>query len=128
MGDCYAAAGRTLMDRWMAGEADELIVVHGQPTLQVAPFCQYGHAWLEQPQTVGEVDGEVLTLVICTDAETGVSLPRELYYALGKIDPAQCFRYDWPSLRRWIQETGHWGPWEGPEACGPVPGIGEEEK
>jgi len=122
-GDCYAAAGRALMDAALGGLDGSLVVVHGRPTLQVPPFVPYGHAWLERAVDLGGFE-----LVICEDAETGVQLPRELYYQLGRINPEECFRYDWAALRRWIKETGHWGPWEGPDACGPIEGREEGEE
>lgn len=127
-GECYAAAGAALMDAWMLGEADDLVLVHGRPTLQVEPFCEYGHAWIERTLTAGVLDGEEIRVVICRDAETGTTLIRELYYAVGKIDPAACFRYDFSALQRWVQKTGHWGPWEGPDACGPVEEEDEREE
>jgi len=119
-GNCYQAAGEFLMDKAFGGEHEGLVLVHGRPTLQVEPFCEYGHAWIEYEVPFG--DG---TMTMCRDVERGVEFPVFMFYSVGNIDPDQCFRYTYPDLARWVTETGHWGPWEGPEACGPV--INEED-
>ena len=118
-GNCYEVAGCYLLDAWTRGEAGNLVLVHGRPTLQVTPFCEYGHAWIEIAQNLERL-GAKAELVLCLDTESGVLVPRELFYKVGRIDPASCLRYRIEDLRRWVVETGHWGPWEGPEACGPV--------
>lgn len=118
-GNCYAAAGAFLLDAGVAGRAEGVTLVHGRPVLQVEPFCQYGHAWVEFTEVLGELGGRTVAVELCRDCESGVTLPRQLYYHLGRIAEEDCFRYTIDDLRRWVLETGHWGPWEGPEACGP---------
>jgi len=122
-GDCYASAGRHLMDAWIADREQGMTLVHGRPTLTVEPFAEYGHAWIEflvPMEKLGELTGKKCELVMVYDTESEGVFPRELYYRVGQIDPEKCFRYDIDQMRHWVLSTGHWGPWEGPEACGPV--------
>ncbi len=119
LGDCYAAAGKKFMDHELGFaelfEGADLIgpvmLVHGRPTLTVAPFIEYGHAWIE----IGDV--------LAFDAEREIVMPLELFYRAGQIDPTKCLRYDYADLKRWTNLTEHWGPWEGPEG---VPFKNEE--
>jgi len=124
-GNCYEATGEFLMDKAFHGEHAGYTLVHGRPTLQVPPFIEYGHAWIEFSVDIEGGGPFADSLVMCVDVDRGNTLPRPLFYALGNIDPDQCFRYTYPDLARWVTETGHWGPWEGPEACGTV--INEED-
>lgn len=112
-GNCYEEAAMHISG---FGQFSGWTLVHGRPTLQRPPFIKFGHAWLESP------DGE-----ICWDPITMGYTTKYVYYELGRIEEAECFRYDLSALRRWITKTGHWGPWEGEEGCGPLPGFGEEE-
>lgn len=107
-GDCYESAGRYVMDDWMFGGDGSPTLVHGRPTLQVDPFCEYGHAWVEFTKQDGA--GRPVELVL--DTERSVVIPKDLYYQIGRIDPAQCLRYSFQEMRAWIARTGHWGPWE----------------
>jgi len=136
-GDCYAAAGEYLREQSVLGRTD-IVLVHGRPTLQRPPFVQYGHAWIELEQDLSAMfaphefgapgripqppagRGIAAKLELCMDVEREAILPKQLFYMLGKIDPAECFRYTFHDLRSWVTMTGHWGPWEGPEAVGPI--------
>ena len=106
-GDCYREAFKALTRFILSGQ-EGWAVVHGRPTLQVEPFCQYGHAWLE----LGD---------IVYAASTGSIFPKSLYYAAGKIDPANNHVYDKDQVRRMILDFRHYGPWEGPDAHPPIP-------
>jgi hypothetical protein len=79
-------------------------LVHGRPTLTRPPFTKYGHAWLE----IGDS--------FCYDAERRMAIPKALFYGVGHIDPAECYRYDFQAFKEMINEREHWGPWEGVEA------------
>lgn len=94
-GDCYEAAATYVL------EHPQTILVHGQPYLTRAPYTQFGHAWVE---TNG--------LVIDVANGHHVELPVDVYYALGRINPQTCYRYQAPEVRDAIVSTGHWGPWE----------------
>jgi len=120
-GDCYAAAGEYLREQSVLGRTD-IVLVHGRPTLQRPPFVKYGHAWIEFTQDLSAMFAphEAAKLELCMDVERETILPKQLFYMLGKIDPAECFRYTFHDLRSWVTMTGHWGPWEGPEAVGAI--------
>lgn len=38
-------------------------------------------------------------------------LPRDAYYALGRIDPEEVVRYSPEDSRRHALRSGHYGPW-----------------
>lgn len=94
-GDCYEAAARYVLDH------RDTILVHGQPRLLREPYTRFGHAWVEVGQTAIDVANG-----------NHVELPAPVYYSLGHIDSQQCRRYSFPEVRRWILQTGHWGPWQ----------------
>ncbi len=78
-------------------------LVHGRPTLTVPPYCQFGHAWLELDDTV-------------FDITNGYSGPRDVYYALGKIDLANNKYYTKGRAINLARKHMHYGPWEGPDS------------
>lgn len=114
LGNCYKVAGKLFMDSEIGlaepfpRELGEVVLVHGRPTLQRSPFCKYGHAWLE----IGDA--------LCYDSERDLVVPKVLFYAIGKINPDECYYYDVPTFRKMINESGHWGPWEGIEAMSSI--------
>jgi hypothetical protein len=79
-------------------------LVYGRPVLSVPPYCQFGHAWLETD------DGMVL------DLAQGFTGPKDVYYALGQIDPALNIYYTRKEARALAVKHKHYGPWEGPDA------------
>lgn len=81
-------------------------LVHGRPYLTREPFCQFGHAWIENDD-------------VCIDASTLLEVPRNVYYAVGRIDSALCFTYTFEQMRRKLLEFKHYGPWEGVDAVPP---------
>jgi len=113
-GDCYVQAGNLVthpFDRaW-----DGWLLVHGRPTLQVPPHRKYGHAWLEHdgPLPVQLPSGLVVLHVgaMVHDPTVDVTVPRDAYYRLGQIDPAECRRYTREEASRIIVREGTWGPW-----------------
>ena len=84
-------------------------LVHGYPRLQAESDgypegTLYGHAWLEvESETHG---------TLCHDVVKSVTLPKELYYELGRIDPSQCCRYSLSKAKQMLSDHGHFGPWE----------------
>jgi len=53
--------------------------------------------------------------------ETGDGpIPKILFYALGRIDPEECYRYTYAEARQKCVEFGHFGPWDGPHGCPPL--------
>jgi hypothetical protein len=98
-GDCYELAfGQVLALHFSA----EPMLVHGRPTLTRPPFCQYGHAWVEVGDLVLDPSGK--------------AIPKALYYAVGKIDPALCVRYTAQQALKCSWKHKHYGPWEGVDA------------
>jgi hypothetical protein len=110
-GNCFHASADFLTTKCLFDKhaQTQFILVHGYPTLTVPPYIEYLHAWIE----IG--DEKVL------DAEHGSWAPKDLFYAVGNIDPERCRRYTYAEMRRKINEHGHWGPWD----LGPSP---EEEE
>ncbi len=94
-GDCYKRSAEFSLNR--PGSYGEL--VHGYPVLNVPPFTEFGHAWVEIGDSV-------------IDIEFGVTTRKELYYKSGKIDPSKCRRYKAAEILRYANNSGHWGPWE----------------
>jgi len=101
-GNCYCTAANYILDEG----TPQMVLVHGRPTLQRSPFCQYGHAWIE--------DGE-----ICIDGNTLDRIPKFLYYALGQIDEDLSLRYTKEQVRRFVLDFLHYGPWEGVDGTPP---------
>jgi hypothetical protein len=99
-GDCFEAAGKYMMDQKMRGADEGLVLVHGEVTGQ-GPIegLKYGHAWVE--------DGD---WVIDKSNGQDLRLPKEIYYALGRV--GKVHRYDYRKFARKVTDTGHWGPWD----------------
>jgi len=111
-GDCYETAANMVVDLALAGSTSA-VLVHGMPWLQRPPFGYFGHAWVEIGETVLDyANGRRIT---CSRRE---------YYAIGKIDPDNCFQYTAEEARKMLTRYRHYGPWEGPEG---VPPSTEEE-
>jgi hypothetical protein len=106
-GNCYELAGRFVLDR--PGEG--WVLCHGRPTLQRKPYCEYGHAWAELGVEQGQAFGPVVF-----DPSTETTMPRAMYYAIGRINPDDVNRYDYEQARRWLTISLVWGPWEGVDA------------
>jgi|TARA_R110000823_G_scaffold280983_2_gene399146 hypothetical protein len=99
LGDCYPAGGRLIMNFF--GDATHKLVhgmVNGQGALE---GMRYGHCWVESKDTV-------------LDHSNGrkLEVPKQVYYALGRIDPKECKYYSPEECRKWMLEDGTWGPWE----------------
>ncbi len=103
-GDCYQTAAGYMLDKAPKGA----VMIHGRPTLRRPPWCEFGHAWIEL------ADGTVY------DPETGYRGDKNLYYVLGNIDPDDNLAYTRELTRKALLSFGHFGPWEGPDAHGPV--------
>jgi hypothetical protein len=103
-GDCYEAAGQYMMKNCTFGKSDcGLTLVHGEVMGQGAiAGVPYGHAW-------------VLDSGIVIDKSNGrdLSLPMQIYYAVGQIDRiGNIIEYSWEEARKKILDYGHWGPWD----------------
>lgn len=98
-GDCFWSAGRFILD--MRCDDGSYMLVHGRPTLTVAPYEKYDHAWVE------------INDVWVLDTESRSSFLREKYYEVGRIEPRECRYYTKKQVARIVLSVGHWGPWEG---------------
>ena len=104
-GDCYEAAGKFIMDNCGFGNPDDcqFILVHGEVMGQ-GPIAgiPFGHAWV--------LDGST---VIDKSNGRDISMPAQLYYAIGQIDSIDnIIEYPWEEARTKILDYGHWGPWD----------------
>ena len=109
-GDCYQAAIEYLWSKYAFEKPEtEIKIVHGEVAGQ-GPLegLTFGHAWVEQ--------GDVVV-----DPSNGrmVTMPRQLYYALGCISQINNMHaYDLEAVRRKILETKTYGPWDLKTASG----------
>ena len=104
VGDCYEAAGQHMMKECTFGNDDcDLILVHGEVMGQGAiAGIPFGHAWVLDSGTV-------------IDKSNGrdLSIPMQVYYAIGQIDRIDnVIEYSWEEARTKILDYGHWGPWD----------------
>ena len=99
MGDCYQAGGRLIMN-FFGDKRHKLVhgMVNGQGALEGK---RYGHCWVESSNTV-------------LDHSNGrkLEIPKNVYYALGRVKPGQCKYYAPKEAAKFMLEKGHWGPWE----------------
>lgn len=102
-GDCYEAAGRLIL--FGDGEVNsygELYLIHGMVDGQ-GPLkgIRYDHAWCEDDHLI-------------YDFSNGRRLifPKQLYYSIGNIKESDNLKYSKEEARRFILDTGNWGPWE----------------
>ena len=111
-GDCYKTAGDFVLDNKLLGETrtnkikfvGEPHVVHAQVTGQgQISGLKYGHAWVEDD-------------VLVYDYSNGrkLEIPRNLYYAVGKIKTTKprYFKYTFEQARKKMLDSGHYGPWD----------------
>lgn len=106
-GDCYEAAGRYVVDHAIMGKERHLLLVHGEVEQQVEPWLRYGHAWVEDGETVIDVSNG-----------RDIRMPKMLYYAFGKVYPnyppfkPNLHVYTVEEMRKKILQYEHWGPWD----------------
>lgn len=117
-GFCYRDSYMILMEGKYDAGSEECVLCHGFPRLTAADGgtpagTLYGHAWLER--TMPNIG-----LVVCFDVLAEVSVPRELYYRAGNIDPAYVTRYTKAEASAMIVSHGIYGPWEDNEPDGVV--------
>jgi hypothetical protein len=102
-GDCYEANGRYFMDHGLFGGDGNMRLVHGEVTGQ-GPLegVNYGHAWVEDGNTVIDVSNGRNT-----------RMPKAVYYALGNIEQNDnIHKYTASEFRRKVSQYKHWGPWD----------------
>jgi len=109
-GDCYQAAANYL-SRLGPKESEGHTLVHGIVSGQ-GPLegKRLDHAWVEAEQPV---PGGSLTIVLVIDVSQGKNLllPRDLYYRIGRVNPAECTRYTPEEAMINMLRSKHFGPW-----------------
>ncbi|WP_019584233.1 hypothetical protein [Thioalkalivibrio sp. ALE16] len=86
------------------GRADNAELVHGLVTGTGGGIegLRYGHAWVE-------ING---IMVLDYSQARPMTVPRELYYRTGNIDPAKTVRYTLDVALQFLLDRKHYGPWE----------------
>ena len=98
-GDCYQAGGRLIMSFF--GDKDHKLVhgmVSGQGALEGKRF---GHCWVESRDTVLDHSND-----------KKLEIPKQIYYLMGRIDPAECHYYTAEEAAKKMSTIKHWGPWD----------------
>ena len=96
-GDCFEAAIRTMLE--LLPELTP-ILVHGEATGRgKIEGTQHAHAWVE-----------VGALVLDYSNGKDLTIPKELYYGLGKVK--NTVRYSPEEARAMMVEKGTFGPWD----------------
>jgi hypothetical protein len=117
-GLCYERAAEWLLNL-LPADQHGCVLVHGRPTLQIEPYIEYGHAWIERPHVLGPTE----VVDPSQDLHKPTIIHANLYYALGRIDYRQCLVYTAREARQFLLQTQHYGPWEGPEGSGDITGL-----
>lgn len=96
-GDCFAVAGRAMLD----DNTDSMILVHGMVTGQgKLEGKRFDHAWVE----IGDV-------VLDNANGNNIAMRKEQYYKLGGIDINELQRYTKDEALVNMVKNKHWGPW-----------------
>ena len=104
-GDCYAVAGRFILNILWADDIDEYRLVHAMVTGR-GPISgvRYGHAWImKNNDVIDKANG--LDLVIDSN----------VYHLLGNVNTNNSDEYKSYTVRDACDkmlETGNFGPWE----------------
>lgn len=99
-GDCYQAAANYVIEHAILGQDKHLVLVHGLVTGQGAiEGIQYGHAWVEDGDTVIDVSNG-----------RNLRLPKDLYYTIGHI--THTFEYKAEEAQKKLLQTEKYGPWD----------------
>lgn len=98
LGDCFESNAKYALDH------PDVLLCHGIPTGQEGSEIEgvrFSHAWTEKGNEV-------------TDVSNGrhITLPKQIYYLLGKINPKEVVKYDYQKLIRKLDKNSHWGPWD----------------
>jgi len=85
-------------------------LVHAQVTPLMGPLAgrPYGHAFTT---FMGE-DGKKMVHDPSADGGKGMTMPADMYYALGQIRAPNMVEYTQEDMMRQIQDTMHAGPWD----------------
>lgn len=95
-GDCYQANGGKILEM-----KESAILCHGIARLQVLPYKLFGHAWIEDGNTVYDYSND-----------RKIKIDKSLYYALGQIQNKDIKRYTAEEAAINMISKRHWGPWK----------------
>jgi len=113
-GDCYQAAYGFMDAALTQGRWKGLFLCHGEVEGQ-GPLegIRFGHAWCER---------ELPGVVVVTDPSNGrmISMMRDDYYRLGRIDPDEVRRYHPAEMIADAMEYETYGPWPDGGSAGQV--------
>ena len=99
-GTCYVDAYKYI------SENRNLKLVHGLVTGQGdIEGIRYNHAWIEDGNTV--IDASLKE-----QGRSTYKFPKDLYYAIGQINPKTTFRYTYKETVKKMYDTENYGPWE----------------
>jgi hypothetical protein len=115
-GDCFEVAFLYMLDLKDADEIRKTRLCHGYVQGTKHPF-RHTHAWIEvteQMPVQSGVRAHAITLVMVIDRANGhdITLPRDYYYQLGKIDSDQVERYGRPAAQVQAATYSTYGPWD----------------
>lgn len=102
-GDCYIASAKFLLDNhYIFTENHTPLLCHGVVTGTSGPNKgkQFGHAWIE----AGDV------FIDCANDKI-IEGSKELYYAIGNINPDSVNRYSVRRVREMLIKYETYGPW-----------------
>lgn len=102
-GTCYEDAAR-----YVLRYPDKYLLVHATVTGQ-GPVAglRFGHAFCLSRC------GAIVVDPTNERRDAPLSVPTQLYFAVGEIGAADFKTYDDIETRSQLLATGHWGPWEG---------------
>lgn len=88
-------------------------VIHGKPTLTVAPFVKYDHAWVEVAVPIFEGTAHEALFPFVLDLSNGlrVLMPVQQYYLIGNISPKESVTYEADDILQIAIDNGHYGPY-----------------
>jgi transposase len=106
VGDCFEAAYKKLYEVFREHPEAKLVhaIVTGQGPIK---GVQHGHAWVE----IGD------TVLDYSNGRT-IEMPKQIYYAVGNIDPSNSDEYKTYSYKEMADismDQGTYGPWELPK-------------
>ena len=100
-GDCFMAAGKYISDFAFQSQ-EKTFLVHGIVTGQgEIRGIRFLHAWVENNN-----------MVIDKSNGKDLHIPKDLYYALGNINPGEIVKYTYSEAIEKMLNNGHYGPWD----------------
>jgi len=108
-GDCFEAAVRVMFEELTPEERSRAVICHGVPLGQgEIEGIRFDHAWVEV------ADEQFPDAVTVLDYSNGreIQIPREVYYAIGKIKSDDVKRFTMQEATEQMNEKGFYGPWD----------------